>query len=152
MRKYILGSLFFAIAQVMTSCAFQPVYIENVEKPSMGSINSKNADVQFNVLLKNPNSMGFKLVKSDIDILVNGMNVGAINLASKTKVPANCSTSIPVSVKVDNNKLLSIGAMSLFGEPKVQLKGYIKGRKFIFPKKYHVDFQDNFSISDFLGQ
>jgi LEA14-like dessication related protein len=152
MKASIATTIFLALLVFTSSCAFQPLYIENVEKPDIDNINLSKSDVRFNVVLKNPNSLGFRLVKSDLNVMVNSIEIGKINLASKQKIKPNSSTPIPVSLKLDNSKLLSIGAMSLFSDPKVSLKGYIKGRKFIFPKKYKVDFQDNFSLSDFLGQ
>lgn len=144
--------IFIGLCLLASSCAIQPVYIENIEKPNLDNVNLGHSEVKFNVILKNPNKIGFRLVRSDLKVSVNGAELGFIGLAQKTKVKANGSTAIPVSVKVDSGKLLSIGAMSLFSDPKLEINGYVKGRKFLFSKKYKVAYQENISIQDFLGR
>lgn len=144
--------LLVSICLLVSSCAIQPIYIENIEKPDLNNLNLAESEVKFNVILKNPNKVGFRLVRSDLKVAVNGDELGFIGLAHKTKVAANGSTSIPVSLKVNSGKLLSIGTMSLFSDPKLEINGYVKGRKFLFSKKYKVAYQEHFSIQDFLGR
>ncbi|HTF80871.1 MAG TPA: LEA type 2 family protein [Cytophagales bacterium] len=140
------------LALCATSCALKPIYIERIDKPDIGSSGPNKSEVHFNVIIKNDNAIGFRLVRSDLNVMVNNIQMGTIGMSKKMKVHANTSTAIPVTLKLDTDKLLSVGAMSLFSDPKVDIKGYVKGRKFLFTKKYQVQFQDTFSIQDFMGQ
>lgn len=150
MKNHIVASIILIFA--ISSCAIKPIAFEGIEKPSVDKLKLDGSDISFGIKIKNPNSMGFKIVNSKLSLTVNKIDAGKIGIAKKIKIKANGSTTIPMVLKINNSKLLTIGTMSLFGDPDVSIKGIIKGRKFIFTKKYEVEFKDQVSLQDFMGQ
>lgn len=135
---------------LLASCSPKMLTIESIEKPDLSKLSSPQSEITFNIRIKNPNALGFRLVKSTLDVNVNNIAAGFVGINKKLKIKANATTTVPVTLKLDNSKLLTIGAMSLFSDPVLQLSGQIKARKFLFTKKYAVDYKESFSIQDFI--
>jgi LEA14-like dessication related protein len=149
-----MKKVFVAIFALLTvgSCSFKMLTVNSIEKPDVEKFSLDNSDISFGLNVNNPNKIGFRLVKTNLTVVVNKVEVGKVALGKKIKIKANSTSTIPVQLKMDSGKLLSIGTMSFFSDPEILIKGNVKGRKFIFSKKYALEYKDHFSIQDFMGK
>ena len=103
------------------------------------------------IIMNNPNPIGAKLMKTDLDILVNNVEVGKAKQRLYTKIDANSEFSIPVSCNFSAKDLLknqgnSIeGILNAIADNKVDLqyKGTVRlkiaGMEFDVPVNYEQE-------------
>lgn len=143
-------ALILTFVWVLSSCSIQPLSFDSIDKPAVNKLNTQNTEIGFKFGVKNPNSLGFKIVKSNVVVTANNIEIGKLILDKKTRIRRKSTSTIPLSVHVDNSKMLAVTAMALFGDPTVRIKGSFKARKFFFSKKIEIDHSEKVSINDFL--
>ncbi len=147
MRKIIfLLSSFFVL--LLSSCGdFQDVTFSGIENVQITSLTQQGVEAEITAKIKNPNSVAFTIYKSDVDVMISGMNAGKAHLANNVKIKAHSEQSYTFKVKSDFSnlsatdlpKLLSI-AMSK--NVKVGLKGNLKVGKLFVKRSYPVDISE----------
>ena len=144
--------LFFAFFSIifLTSCEVKEITVGDVQGVSITTMSKDYIDVEIMIPIKNPNNFGFKLVKADIDIEMNGVNLGKISKLKKIKIPANSNEVHTFSLRVSMDDL-KLGGIAFLGsllanKAGVNMKGYIKARAFLISRKVDVDYNKNVKL------
>ncbi|HMT27762.1 MAG TPA: LEA type 2 family protein [Bacteroidia bacterium] len=135
---FLIGSLFFS------SCtSIQPVMISGVHNFTTGNLVS-NPEIKFDLGVKNPNSFGVTVKRMSVNVLLSDSVVAGINIPVKTKIGAQSTIDIPITLKPSVSSLTQMamsGFKNLFSSKSnsnMELKGEIVIRKFIFTKKIKI--------------
>ena len=142
MKKIVL--IFIASIFIFTSCKFKEVVIGDVQNIAISEMTDEYVAVDLFMPIKNPNNFAFKISKVNLDISLNGIDLGKAYKMTKVKVPANSSDTYKFTVKIKlknvaNSSMAFLGAM-LSNKAKLKLKGYVKANAFLVgSKKFDVD-------------
>ena len=133
-----------------TSCDVKEITVGDIESVSITEMTSEYIAVEIKIPINNPNNFGFKLVKADIDIEMNGVQLGNINKLKRVKIPANSNDvhTFNLQVSMDDLKqggLAFLGSL-LSNKAGVNMKGYIKARSFLISKKVDVDYDKSVKL------
>lgn len=130
--KFILFA--FSICLFFTACSGpeSPVFIE-MKDVKVEDVRSGQIYLSGNAIFKNPNPVAGKLVKTDIDVVVNEIEVGKISQDLSTEIKANSEFVVPVKVNFpmkkvfENKKGLIKGLMNALLDQKamVSYKGSV---------------------------
>ena len=125
--KHRIIYLFLSFSLMACSGPKEPVCerVENIRPVKKGKLEyTLSADI----VMSNPNSIGAKLMKTDLDIYVNDVKIGKANQRIFTEVGANEEFKIPVKctfglkdILKDQNNSLG-GLLNAFAEKKVDLR------------------------------
>lgn len=131
---------------------------EDVEFRKVQSVNFNRTAgdellITMGVELFNPNGYKIKVVKSDLDLVIGGTSAGKAQLKKKVIIQKRKEGTYDVIIQADQKAigkaLLSSGLGALFtGKVQVGVKGWVKGRVFIFGKKFDVDFKQSVDMKD----
>ena len=139
----------FFISVFLFSCSGpqEPEFerVENIKHVQKGKLEyTLTADI----IMSNPNSISAKLMKTDLDILVNEIKVGKANQRLYTEVGANSEFTIPVTcnfsaaeiLKDQNNSIGSLLNVLLDKKVDLQYVGSVRlklaGLEFDVPVDY----------------
>jgi LEA14-like dessication related protein len=112
----------------------------------------KELEAEFSVRIKNDNSFGFTVTKSDLDLSLNGKKLGKVKLKDKVHVRAKSDDPHTFTIKSDLSESGAGGLPALLSiiqsrSPKVKLVGYLKVRSFLFfSKKIPVDIEQSIPL------
>jgi LEA14-like dessication related protein len=142
---FALISVFF-----LTSCQVKEITVGDIKGLNITAMNSNYIDLGIMIPINNPNNFGFKLVKADISIEMNGVVLGKINKLKKVKIPANSNEVHTFELRVSMDDLKS-GGLAFLGsllsnKAKVDMKGYIKARSFLISKKVDIDYNKSVKL------
>ncbi len=142
MKKVVL--IFIVSIFIFTSCKFKEVTVGDVQNIAISEMTDEYVAVDLFIPIKNPNNFAFKISKINLDIGLNGVDLGKAYKMSKVKVPANSNDTYKFTVKIKlksaaNSSMAFLGAM-LSNKAKLKMKGYIKAKAFVVgSKKIDVD-------------
>ncbi|MDD2633902.1 MAG: LEA type 2 family protein [Bacteroidales bacterium] len=142
MKKYlsiIVLTLFLGLA----SCSVQNVVISNPSGVEAEELNLKAIKLKVFIPIENPNNFSFKIKNANLDLLVNGRDVGKIKKLDKVKIPANSKDIYPVSFEISPKEALT-NVLYLVGElkgrkPGLEIKGTVTVAKFGVFKRIKVN-------------
>ena len=129
---------------LFTSCGFKDVIVGDVKNIAISEMTDEYVAVDLFLPIKNPNNFAFKISKINLDISLNGVDLGKAYKLEKVKVEANSNDTHKFTIKVKlksvaNGSMAFLGAM-LSNKAKLKLKGYIKANAFLLgSKKIDVD-------------
>lgn len=146
MKKYFF-SLFF-ISILLSSCAFnklnigQPEYLE-VEELSMQAVRLK-----VYIPIENPNNISFNVKNLNLDLILNGKNVGKVKKLKKTKILKNSKHTYPFSFELTTKDALT-NIIYLIAElqrrnPELEVEGSVTVSKIGVFKKIKIDHKESF--------
>jgi len=142
MKKTLI--IFIVSIFIFTSCKFKEVTVGDVQNIAISEMTDEYVAVDLFIPIKNPNNFAFKISKINLDISLNGADLGKAYKMTKVKVPANSNDTHKFTIKVKlksvtNGSMAFLGAM-LSNKAKLKLKGYIKAKAFVVgSKKIDVD-------------
>ena len=147
--KHIIAIILLAF--VIQSCnkpEKAPVfkYVSNVK---VTSVTGKEALLKGDAVFYNPNDVGMKLRKVDIDVMLEGKKIGGINQKLKTKIPAMSEFKVPVDAKFNVGELGVLNSLlSVLGgkKMKVQYVGRIRLSIYGVPVSVPVDYEDDIRL------
>lgn len=148
--KYYIPTLLILLQLFSCSGPKEPEFlrIENLKTEQKSKMDYK---VTADFIMFNPNSIGAKLIKTDLDIFVNKVKVGNANQRIYSEVPANAEFTIPVDCTFGIKDIMADQGGSLGGllnavlEKKLDLKyeGTIRlkvaGIEFDVPVEYEQE-------------
>lgn len=150
-KQIFILSTFFIL--FFSSCNdFQDVTFSGIENVQITSLTQQGVEAVIVAKIKNPNNAAFTIYKSDLDVMLSGMNAGKAHLDNNVKIKGNSEQSYAFKIKSDFSnlsatdlpKLLSI-AMSK--NVKVGLKGNLKVGKLFVKRSYPVDMSQRVPLS-----
>lgn len=106
MKHTNLIFLLFFIGLFFASCSGpeSPIFVEIINV-KVADIKNNEVFLEGDAVFKNPNPIAGRLVKTDIDVVVNDIEVGKIRQDLATEVKANSDFTVPVHVNFPFNKI-----------------------------------------------
>ncbi len=129
----LLFILFFAACSKPAAPTFLRMEIDEVQ-----NITKSQVYVKANAVFNNPNSVAGKLVRTDLKVVVNDVEVGTVQQDTTSVIPVNSDFKVPVSVNFPLKKV--------FSNKKGVLKGVLNA---LLDKKAKVRYEGTITI-DFL--
>jgi LEA14-like dessication related protein len=129
---------------IFTSCKFKDVTVGDVQNIAISEMTDEYVAVDLFIPINNPNNFAFKISKINLDIALNGIDLGKAYKMTKVKVPANSNNTHKFTIKIKlnnvaNSSMAFLGAM-FSNQAKLKLNGYIKAKAFVVgSKKIDVD-------------
>ena len=149
------GLLFIAVLFLFSSCmTYQDIEFKKVNSYSMGQVKNGRVNFIMNVRVFNPNWYKIKIVKGEMDLSLGGNDAGQAYLTEKIKLKGKEERDYDIIVEADFQQLtkavLAAGLSVLITKTAVfRMKGWIKGRVFVFGKKFPVEFKENIDLNQF---
>lgn len=126
------------------SCgSIKPVSIKGIENFKTGSGLSK-PEFTFDIAIENPNKFGVTVQRMGVNLSLNDSAVAGINIPSKTRIAAGSVITVPVTIQPSVQTMTNLvlgGLKNILSENKkqrIEIKGEIAIRKFIFVKKIKI--------------
>jgi len=150
MKKVVL--IFIVSIFIFTSCKFKEVTIGDVQNIAIAEMTDEYVAIDLFLSINNPNNFAFKISKINLEIFLNGVDLGKAYKISKVKVPSNSNDTYKFTIKVKlksvaNGSMAFLGAM-LSNKAKLKLNGYIKAKAFVVGSK-KIDVNMNKSVKLF---
>lgn len=140
----ILIAMFAAIC--LTGCGqMEEVKFGKIQGAKLINADLKKLQAEFQVVITNPNSFGFTVTKSDMDLSLNGKKLGKVKLSDRVHIKAKSDEPYTFKIESDLSESGMGGLPALLGliqskSPRVKLQGHLKVRTFLFfSKKIPVD-------------
>lgn len=138
----LLPGLFLIL--FIAGCKIAPVYVSKIEGSKIIKLDKSGVKAEIYVRIKNPNSIGFKILKTSFDCELNDIPVGKAYLKKKIKVKANSDDVHTFIVESDFGKLGIKELAAILGivtakSVKVHVKGNVKVGKFWMRKEFPID-------------
>lgn len=144
--RLIQSFLLVFVMTALISCGeIEEVEFGKIENAKILNADLKALEAEFGVRIKNPNSFGFTVTKSDLDLSINGKKLGKVNLKKKVHINANSDDAHTFTITSDLSESGAGGLPALMSiiqsrSPRIKLKGHLKVRSFLFfSKKIPVD-------------
>tara|TARA_R110002049_G_scaffold218363_3_gene389849 strand:+ start:726 stop:1172 length:447 start_codon:yes stop_codon:yes gene_type:complete len=136
----IIMSVFF------TSCTgFEEVELTEVKELKVLNVSSGKVDFSVNAEIYNPNTFGVTVKGAELDIKLEGIDLGKTKLDESFKVKGNSKEIHQISFNLDISKLSLMSIPKLLGivssggrEVNVEVNGTIKGGAFLINKTFPV--------------
>jgi len=147
-RKFLLVSI---VSFSLFACkSIEPVSVSQVQNVVLSSITTQKVEMEFSVQIKNPNSFGFYIYKSGIDVKLNEISLGKAELKHKVFIKGNSEDTYTLEVNsnipLTSKGLAAITSLALKRNASIQLHGKIKAGRFIVRKKFPVDLKKEVSL------
>ena len=154
MKKHFLAvSLWLLAIGFLPSCKeLQPVTIGGVSNVKVISLTKEGIELDFDMKINNPNSVGVSVFPSSFDANVGGINVGKIRLAKRTRIKAKGEHTSTFHIKSDFSKLgitdiANVLPMVLSKRADIFLKGNLRVGKLFYKQKFPVELNKAISLS-----
>ncbi len=148
MKKYIF---FFISSLSLSSCiTFSDLEIGDVKSVNINKVSKSDIEINADIQVKNPNNYKVKIKKIEADVFLNDKNITSLNLNKKVVLQKKSDDVQAFLIKTELSKLLSLApALLMGGGINLKMKGYIKGKVFLFSKKVPVEVEKKVSAKDF---
>lgn len=149
-RLLLVGAAFFLLQACMS---YEDVEFKNVQRVNFNKVSKDELRITLGVTLNNPNNYKIKVVKSDLALTIGGVDAGKAKLKQKVILKKKNESVYDVIIEADPKAIgkaaLASGiSMAITGKVNVGVKGWIKGRVFIFGKKFDVEFKQQVDMKD----
>jgi LEA14-like dessication related protein len=138
------------LAWSMTSCiSYKEIELSDVRDIRLNKVSGGGIGIEAAMQVKNPNGYKIKVKKIEADLLLNGHKVGQISLDKKVVLPRRSDQLQYFSINTQlSNVLSAVPSIMWGGEANMQLKGHVKGKVFVFSKKYPIEAEKKISAKD----
>ena len=151
MKKIIFLLLLFTTTLI--SCEYKEVQIGDIEGVKVVEMTKSKVTLELMIPINNPNNTKFKVTNIDLDINLNGTDLGKVKELKNIKIPANSNETHSFLVEVEFSKILAgglniLGSLMNKGKTKVKLKGKIHVKSFMLGKTIDVDIDKPIKMLD----
>ncbi|MFH1005647.1 MAG: LEA type 2 family protein [Bacteroidota bacterium] len=152
MKKFLLIILLSPVLFFLSCKPIQSVSIGDVENTKLINLSREGIEFEFDMKIKNPNSVGITIYPSVFEVIVNDINVGEIKLTKKVRIKAKSDNTSTFHIKSNFSKLGAgniVKVMSIIASKSANLflKGEVKAGKWFYKKKFPVELKKNISLS-----
>src|ERR1035437_2399397 len=105
MKKYIFILFAFCLVLISSCNDFQDITFSGIENIQITSLTQQGVEAEITAKIKNPNSVAFTIYKSDVDVMLSGMNAGKAHLANNVRIKAHSEESYTFKIKSDFSNL-----------------------------------------------
>jgi LEA14-like dessication related protein len=145
--KYIFPLFFLPF---LCSCiSLKPVEFQGIESVQLINMTDTTADVDVTLNIKNPNNYKLVVKKVDLDASLNKKPVGKIKHSVKLTIPKNSELPYTLRLNADLVQIRRMLPSLIFtSTAQVNIKGNIKAKVFMIPKKIKLDVTQKVSKND----
>lgn len=150
MKTYIIGCFIL----IFTSCnIYKEVEVKEVRDVRLTEFGTDGLKAEVDVLVENPNSFKLKVTDSDLDVSVNGTNVGKVKLGEKLIIDKSSTNLYTLHFKSDYDDLSpqflqSLITLIFVNYAEFSAQGYVKGRALMVSKKVKVDLKEKVNLRE----
>lgn len=146
--------LTISLSVIFYSCSIQPVTIKKVEQVKVKEFSMKGAKVEVSLVVNNPNAIGFKIYKSDLNVMLNNFELGKAGISNRVKIKRKAETTCTIIIESDFSKLTPASMMSLgqqfasgkLNNPMITVSGELKAVKLFYKKSFPVNVKERISL------
>lgn len=146
--------VFVLLVGGISSCSIKPVTVSNIGEVKVKEYSLKGVTVEVDVTVKNPNWMGFKIYRSDLNVKLNNMDLGKASIMKNVKVKRNAETNTSVTLEADFTKLgpaVLLTAGQVFSrkgaKPSINVSGELKAGNLFVKKRFPINVNQKVSLS-----
>lgn len=150
MKTYIIGCFIL----IFTSCnVYKEIEVKEVRDVRLTEFGSDGLKAEVDVVVENPNSFKLKVTDSDLDVSVNGTNVGKVKLGEKLIIDKSSTNLYTLHFKSDYDDLSpqflqSLITLIFVNYAEFSAQGYVKGRALMVSKKVKVDLKEKVNLRE----
>jgi len=104
--------VFILTALVLNACELQEVYVEDIRYIEFTHLSFSRVGLKVHIPIRNPNNISFRVTDIDMDVLINGLEVGRIINSDDVKILKNSDEVYPFPVDVSMTGVVK-GALAL---------------------------------------
>ncbi len=149
MKKIFLA---LALAISVSACNYSDIEFKGINGLSNTSFTKEKVGATVNLSIANPNKFNIKIKPSELDLTVNGVYLGKVQLKEKVKLTKKVTNQVdvPVEIHLDKGILMKLAAIGMKGlnSLEVNIKGDIKGSVAGFNKTESFNFTKNMPLKD----
>lgn len=136
----------------LTNCKdFKEVQCTGVKGFKVNTMNTSGIDGDIMISIKNPNTFGFSIYKSEFDITYSGVYLGKAKLTKRVHISANAEETYSFNLKNDFKGANIMDVMKLLSgvalKNSVEVKGDLKVGKLFVKKKIPVDIKERINLN-----
>lgn len=126
---------------------FKEVQCTGVRGFSINKVNTEGLDANILLGIKNPNSFGFSIYRSEFDVMYSGVNLGKARLTKRVHINANAEETYSFNLKSDfkNVNMMDIMKLMSGGRDMIEVKGDLKAGKLFIKKKFPIHVKERLS-------
>ncbi len=149
MRQIFLSAIFISF---FASCKFEEVTVSKVEDFKIISLGAEGIEAEISLRIKNPNKYGFSVYSSDLNVQLNGTDIGKAVILNKVKIKKKSEDIHKVIVKSTFSQALTGGLSVLTStlgrkSATIAVKGEIKAGKVFYKKTFPVDVKEKVRLT-----
>lgn len=150
MLKKTVYSALLLCALLLASCRdLKDITLTNVDSFHIQKMSLKEIEGELQLTIKNPNTVGFSIYKSEFDIMYGDVKLGKAKLHKRVHIGANTEKSYVFKLKTSPESLNLGDVMKLIGNASsgtIRLKGELRAGKLFIKKRFPVDYVDRINL------
>ena len=144
MKKFLSLTVALTLLISLSSCGcldFNTPEMLGGEDFSINKVDGNKIDLNVKANIYNDNCFSVKIKPSDLELYVEGDQIGTVRLNKKVKLKKRKETTVDadLTATLDDGVLMKLMGYAAKGQVEVRLKGKAKGGVFIFSKKIEID-------------
>lgn len=144
MKKFLSLIVALTLLISLSSCGcldFNTPEMRGGEDFSINKVDGNKIDLNVKANIYNDNCFSVKIKPSDLELYVEGDQIGTVRLNKKVKLKKRKETAVDadLTATLDDGVLMKLMGYAAKGQVEVRLKGKAKGGVFIFSKKIEID-------------
>lgn len=131
---------------------YRDVEFKGVKETRFTSFNAKGVSCEFDVEIFNPNPYKISLMKSDVDLFLEGTRLGRVELPESATLDAEEKTTLKLSCTAEPSSIPKLvgGAIGMVFKKEliIEGKGTVTAKAFLITKTVPVEFKQKLSKED----
>lgn len=152
MLKKIFCCCLLLVTLLLGSCRdFKEISLTNVDRFSIQKMSLKEIEGELQLTIKNPNTVGFSIYKSEFDIIYGGVKLGKAKLHKRVHIGANTEKSYVFKLKSSPESLNLSDVMKLIGNAAsgtIRIQGDLRAGKLFIKKRFPVDYTERINLQN----
>ena len=142
------------ITVLFTGCfSLKPINVGDVKDYKFKNLTKSGVSIILDIPIENQNNFKFKITDVNIEISIDGNNLGTVKKIKKVVIPAKSNDVYTFELKADFSKLLK-GSWSILKSfmkrsVNMHLEGYIKAKAFMIGKKIDINEDKHINLSKY---
>jgi len=153
MRHALINcSLLVFLGFLLSSCGnFKELQCTGVTGFKVNKITTEGIDAEIELGIKNPNTMGFSIYKSEFDIVYSGVKLGRAKLLKRVHIKGHQERSYAFALRNDFKDVNLLDVMKLLSgatfKNTIEVKGDLYVGKFYLKKKIPIDVKEKVGLN-----
>lgn len=146
--------LLLLIPLVLGSCrAYKDVELQTINGVEVQRLDKDGLAARVNVTIHNPNGFRIKVSDPDVDLFLNGTNVGKATLDSAVVLDKRSTRTYDIPLHANfagqgSMALITIMGAVLSGETRIGAKGSVAASAFLLKKRFPFDVEERVPLND----